>query len=270
MPGLNNKKLSWPIRIGLCACPLMLIAVLAKGGPLNDTGITFGGDYPKGVQPDCTASWQGQAKQQKDFLTQQDCATGSNASAADPDKVLFQYRKIGSDGELLVDNANEWSCVLDTVTGLMWEVKNRRAESNLHHVGDQFTWYHSNPKRNGGNIGQWNAQSATCHGYQAGQPRSYCHVEQFASRVNEQGLCGFDDWRVPTRHELTSLVHFGVVQPAIDLGHFPNTLNTFYWTHNPVPARPIEAWTVDFEFGTTSPMRKTDLRPVRLVRDAGE
>ena len=230
---------------------------------LNDTGISYAGTYPKGIEADCSSTASA-------LIQQQDCATGQSAVVKAHSDSVFQYQKVSADGSYLGFDAKIWACVLDKVTGLMWEVKNTdKTPDNLHHVADQFTWYNSNPRVNGGDIGNWNHQGDSCYGYTSGKPRTYCHIEQFASRVNKQGLCGFNDWRVPSRAELTSLIHFGQFQPAIEKSYFPHTLSTFYWVTDPVPARPIEAWSVDFEFGTTSPLRKTDLRPVRLVRDAG-
>jgi hypothetical protein len=226
-------------------CVAVTVSAIANGN-VNHTGIDYAGTYPKGIVT-C----------EPNMVPQQDCHNYSSLT----------YVKISAEGQRLPADESDWACVLDENTGLFWEAKTESSEApNLHHVDDKFTWYNSNRKTNGGNIGQWNAEQNTCYGYQQGKPRTYCHVEQFASRTNKQGLCGFSDWRVPTRNELTSLIHFGQFQPSIDAAFFPNTLDTFYWTQNPVAKREIEAWSVDFEFGTTTPLRKTDLRPVRLVR----
>ncbi|MEL6722074.1 MAG: DUF1566 domain-containing protein [Pseudomonadota bacterium] len=254
----------------LLSCHLLISVVYAgEATPrLNDTGIQYGGDYPQGTHTDCTAkitSFNVSQDQAESFIQQQDCSTGLSANTQQTASV-FSYQKIGASGENLPPETAEWDCVTDEVSGLMWEVK-RKIPDHLHSVSDRFTWYHSNPTMNGGNIGDWNRHGAHCTGYTSGKPRSYCHIEQFVSRVNKQGLCGFQDWRVPTRAELTSLIHFGASQPAIEQNYFPQTLDTFYWTANPVAGRPIEAWAIQFEFGYASPIRKTDTQPVRLVRD---
>lgn len=262
-----DNRLSRPLtHISLLALVLSyLITVPAsaagsKQGALNDTGIDYTGLYPKGIVSDCSSS-------SDPAHVQQDCATGTSVQRQGDG--VFRLVKIDDQGNRLPQGATAWSCVLDLTTGLMWEVKNsERAADNLHHKDDKYTWYNSNPRKNGGAIGQWNSDSASCQGYTKGEPRSYCHVEQFVSRVNKKGLCGFRDWRLPNRHELTSIVHFGRFQPSIHTAYFPATLSEFYWAANPLPARPLEAWTIDFEFGTTSPMRKSDQRPARLVRQA--
>ena len=237
---------------------------------LNDTGIHYGGDYPKGIRSSCTAEIKSgdiQLPPGDSFVQQQDCATGTSATNNNRAYKTFIYRKISPTGAKLPDHAEQWHCVLDEVSGLMWEVKqNDTTPDSPHSAGDRFTWYNSDPDINGGNIGDWNRHGAHCSGYDKNNPRSYCHVEQFVSRVNKRGLCGFYDWRLPTRDELTSLIHFGEFQPAIERDYFPNATNNFYWTLNPIAGRPIEAWTINFEFGYASPLRKTDPRPARLVR----
>jgi len=256
--------------VSLIGCNILLAAAAADEGAkrINDTGIYYGGNYPKGINTNCIANIQSfdvTSAQAESFISQQDCATRPNM--AGKKRRAFSYIKVSDTGQALPASAERWQCVNDKVSGLMWEVKQTdRASNKLHFKDDKFTWYNSNPKLNGGNIGSWNQQGSQCHGYAKGKPRSYCHVEQFVSRVNKKGLCGFTDWRLPTRAELTSLIHFGEFQPAIDSNYFPHTLSNFYWTLNPVAGRPIEAWSINFEFGYSSPLRKTDLRPARLVR----
>ncbi len=248
--------------------PLFFMPSHAKG--INDTGISFRGEYPKGNSPTClfeaTSSEESTANPKAQALNQQDCGFGRSKGLSSESESVFSYRKINKEGKILPDSADIWQCVSDQVTGLMWEVKNDNQTDSSHHNLHKFTWYNSNHRNNGGKIGDWNKSGEDCFGFKPNNPRSYCHIEQYASRINKKGLCGFYDWRVPMRQELTSLVHFGRNQPAIDIQYFPYTLNTYYWTLNPLANRPIEAWSVDFEFGTTSPLRKTDKHPVRLVR----
>ncbi|MFT5114018.1 MAG: hypothetical protein ACI8P9_003351 [Parasphingorhabdus sp.] len=261
----------------VCAGAFLGLGTLASlvdaneiASPLNGTGILYGGDYPKGINTTCITKILSDdigESPSKAFLLQQGCATGDMM----PDGSFFSYQKVSLDGVRLSDGAKQWYCVIDDVSGLMWEVKQtENTHGDYHLLNDKFTWYNSNTKTNGGNIGTWNRDGASCHGYSNGKLRSYCHVEQFVSRVNKQGLCGFHDWRLPVRAELTSLIHFGRLQPAIDISYFPNTLNSFYWAMNPVAGRAIEAWAINFEFGFASPLRKTDLRPARLVRLVNE
>ena len=228
---------------------------------LNDTGITWRGIIPKGVDDNCADDVV-----TEDTSSQQDCNTGRDVILRDNSNGMagFSYVKIDANGKTLPNDAHEWRCVADEVSGFMWEVKSTTVD--LHNSSDKFTWYNANKKTNGGDIGDWNNRGNHCYGYEEGKPKTYCHTEQFVSRVNKQGLCGFYDWRLPTRQELTSLIHFGRTEPAIDTQFFPHTQHDFYWTNSPTATRTLEAWTVSFEYGFTTPMRRTDTRYARLVR----
>lgn len=247
---------------------------------LNDTGITWGADYPRGVNEDCSAAIDRErlpagAEVEGDILSQQDCTRGR-------DKVLdndsdgaagFEYRKVGGEGGKLPADAGSWHCVLDETTGLLWEVK-RVADgvygnSGLHDGDDRFTWYNPIRSGNGGAIGDWNRRHDQCAGYAAETPTTYCNTNAFVSRVNKHGLCGFSDWRLPTRTELAGLVHFGRASPAIDTVYFPNTRAGFYWTASPDAKLKGRAWAIKFQFGYAAPMPRDNGRFVRLVRDWG-
>ena len=236
---------------------------------LNDTGITWRGIYPKGIENSCLQNTTHNSLNSgaiPNNINQQDCNTGRDVFLNNNTDGFagFSYSKIDTNGEKLPSNASAWQCVTDNVSGLMWEVKNTTA--SLHNSTDKFTWYNANKKTNGGKIGDWNNRGDHCYGYEEGKPKTYCHTEQFVSRVNKQGLCGFHDWRLPSRAELTSLIHFGRTEPAIDTQFFPHTQHDFYWTNSPTATRKLEAWTVSFEYGFTTPMRRTDTRYARLVR----
>lgn len=255
---------------------------------LNDTGITWGGDYPKDINADCSAEFNlqqikefEQLKQlvpndptKGDILSQQDCKHGRDVAANESSDGAagFIYRKVNSKGTILDAGAKSWDCVLDEITGLLWEAKKGAdgmyGNRGLHDSDDLFTWYNANVKTNGGAVGDWNSQHNQCAGYKAGQPATYCNIEEFASRVNQRGLCGFKDWRVPTLPELATLTHYGRSDPAIDTGYFPHLLKAqFYWSSTPSADVPGTAWVLTFQFGETVWMRYTDSRPVMLVRN---
>jgi hypothetical protein len=260
----------------------------ASTGKLNDTGITWGGNYPKDINQDCSASFNPeQIKEfqkfgqlipndpdQGDILSQQDCKHGRDVTANDnrDGDAGFVYRKVGAKGQLLDANAKSWDCVLDEITGLLWEVKKGSdgtyGNRGLHDSDDLFTWYNPNVATNGGQLGDWNSQYNQCAGYTAGQPMTYCNIEEFAGRVNQKGLCGFKDWRVPTLTELASLTHYGRSDPAIDTAYFPHLLREqFYWSGTPSADVAGTAWALIFQFGQTGSMRHTDSLAIMLVRN---
>ncbi len=94
------------------------------------------------------------------------------------------------------------------------------------------------------------------------------HNEQ---AVNATRLCGFDDWRLPTRTELLSIVNYGNRDPATDPQFFPDSPPprqfASTWTAS-TSARGIGqvVWAVDFLGGYATQERKYDYGRVRLVR----
>ncbi|WP_236074822.1 Lcl C-terminal domain-containing protein [Teredinibacter purpureus] len=244
---------------------------------INDTGITWGGNYPKDINSDCsghidTAELAEGKLISGDILAQQDCMRGrdTEASRANDGDSGFSYRKIDANGQPLAASAKTWHCVLDNVSGLLWEVKqpsdNVYGNSGLHDADDRFTWYSGASAENGGAIGDWNKRFDQCSGYNVKTPTTYCNTDEFLSRVNKEGWCGYTDWRIPSRPELETLPHFGRTMPAIDNTYFPNTQNEFYWSRSPVAGNNTSAWAVSFQFGFTAPLQRSNSRFVRLVR----
>lgn len=251
---------------------------------LNDTGITWGANYPQGNNQNCEGIVDNKKNNEQKtvkihIIDAQDCKQGRDKTSANNNDGLagFSYQKIDRLGQKLPSSADQWHCVLDTVSGLMWEskkspnnVKNNssiKVSAGPRSSDDQFTWYSSQSNNNAGKIGHWNKQGQDCSGYTKGKPTTFCHTEQFVSRTNKQGLCGHNDWKIPSRSQLTSLINFGHTQPAIDTRYFPNTHNGFYWSSTPVSNRETDAWAQSFEFGFVSPIRRTDKLYVRLVRE---
>ena len=258
-----------------CCLVLAVIACISACSPgsgdlpaLSDTGITWGGDYPKGNHDTCKAkvldSAAAVSEAQGDILRYQDCSQAKG--------VAFKYLVFDSRGQALGSSAavKGGECVLDEISGLMWEVKMPAdgipGNQGLHDGDDLFTWYNSNTKQNGGAIGDWNSKLAQCTGYVKGQPTTYCNTEEYLNRINRQGLCGFSDWRLPSRIELESLVHYGRTEPAINTQFFPGTANQFYWSASPVVQQVLMAWAVNFQFGYSAAVQRNNARAVRLVR----
>jgi hypothetical protein len=75
---------------------------------------------------------------------------------------------------------------------------------------------------------------------------------------------GFNDWRVPNRNELASLVNWRCSVPAIQHSRFPATPSTSTWTSSPAGAGLV--WYVDFTDGNLGLSGSSGSRVLRLVR----
>ena len=175
---------------------------------------------------------------------------------------IFEFVKLDDAGEPLENQGaiytiTSWSCVRDDVTGLMWEIKT--TDGGLHDQGHTYTWYDPDPETNGGAPGT--EDGGECGGGVA------CDTHAYVAAVNERGLCGHADWRLPTRAELRTIVDYRAEFPAIDTDYFANTIARSFWTAEANETYPNFAWHTDFKFGLASYYyKKSGPKSVRLVR----
>ena len=59
----------------------------------------------------------------------------------------------------------------------------------------------------------------------------------------------YDDWRLPNRNELQSLVDYSRHVPAINTTYFPNTVSSYYWSSTTYASSPNTAWLIYFHDG---------------------
>ncbi len=78
---------------------------------------------------------------------------------------------------------------------------------------------------------------------------------------------GHDDWRLPDRNELQSLVLYKRYNPAIDPQKFFDTYASAYWTATTNTPLPSKAWYVRFSDGAVSSADKSGSYYIRPVRD---
>ncbi|GLX80234.1 hypothetical protein tinsulaeT_35740 [Thalassotalea insulae] len=178
---------------------------------LNDTGVLLCGSTGANNNESCESEL---GENGENIPDGQDADFGrDNHSNFDLDgHAGFSFTKVSEKGTPLPVESTEWTCVLDNVTGLMWEVKS--SDGGLRDKFNTYSFY--DPMYSGVNKGTKNG--GTCTG-------NSCDTSSFVSEVNEVGLCGHNDWRLPTRMELISIVDYssGQSELTIDTNFFPNT-----------------------------------------------
>ncbi|MCP1600063.1 hypothetical protein J2S82_002020 [Aeromonas caviae] len=175
-----------------------------------------------------------------DYLLTQEPADhpGQEASLG---QAPLRYRKLDGKGQPLADNADEWECVEDLNTGLVWEKKLDDPDSprDLHKV---FAW----------EFGNYHPSQAELD-YACPEGEAICSTEQYRQWLNGQRLCGIGHWRLPTAQELGSLQHYGSLARqdgqlvTLDVHYFPDVgpssgdFDGSYWTQTLTPSRRLES-----------------------------
>ena len=94
----------------------------------------------------------------------------------------------------------------------------------------------------------------------------YTHTWAESLTVCTEATTGdYDDWRLPKRNELLSLIDFGRAYPASE---FPSLHLDPLVSSSSVAADPTQAWVVDFDLGVPFAKHKSGPHYVRCVRDA--
>ena len=180
------------------------------------------------------------------------------------------YSKISNSGSVLPDTAtlgsgaNDWACTKDNKTGLIWEVKTD--DGGLRDKDWYYSWYKPNGD-NGGDAGFIDNTfiPPNC------STKDNCNTYAFTKSVNAKGLCGKNDWRMPTKDELEGLfttkraINQSLDNIYIDANYFPNT-NYLYWSSSSYPDNSTYAWYVYFSEGNSGYGYKSYGSYVRLVR----
>lgn len=133
---------------------------------------------------------------------------------------------------------NNGGTISDTDTGLMWDRCGYGATNNSCGSGVQLS-------------GTWS------------------QALKAVVEANAANYKGYNDWRLPNKNELDSIIKETTFNPAIDTNMFPLTAipgTMEFWSATSVTADPDKAWRISFYEGDVSAGAKSDLGRVRLVR----
>ena len=230
--------------------PTSVSATTSIGPTLNDTGVVRGADYPDGFDAlgggatcngavdESLASIDEEGTITSDdinldgdtedliFLEGEDCEHGRDVTANDPSDghAGFSYTRLNSDGSEYSgsgDYATEpWACVLDNVTGVIWEVKT--TDGGTHDTNIEYTWYNADGVDIDGTIfrGSDNGIDPT--------------TQELVDATNAEQLCGLSNWRLPTSSELVSIRNNTIVIDgdnfSVDSDYFPNLKSVSLWS----------------------------------------
>jgi hypothetical protein len=147
-------------------------------------------------------------------------------------------------------------CVLDTRTGLIWEVKT--ADDGVRDKDWLYSWFVSIQPETGKPAGYPN--SGRCHHNQG------CDTQSYVSGINKSRLCGYRDWRLPSAAELEGLLEVAPNAPKIAPLFFPNTPASYFWSSDYVALEVGGAVLVSFDHGLSLPGNSASGAHVRLVR----
>ncbi|WP_435250299.1 DUF1566 domain-containing protein [Vibrio sp. nBUS_14] len=151
----------------------------------------------------------------------------------------FKFVKLDDKGATLAADATEWSCTLDERTGLIWE--NKSADTNSVQFKDRTFVYESDSFK------PYSEDLAAVGCVAAGD--EICSTSQYAAYINQQSLCGVNEWRLPTYLELYDVLDFGETERDSD-GELYG-LNHAYFPNQGIGSPDLEAgsmWVQDFSY----------------------
>ncbi|KGJ98860.1 MULTISPECIES: DUF1566 domain-containing protein [Pseudoalteromonas] len=263
-----NATLSFEVQVmdlkGRTDTDTVFIDVTPKAlGLINDTGV--GECYNNTQRINCN----------NDEFPAQDADLGRDSFANRLGKVgkgnlAFDYTKLNEFADELLDDAQNFSCIRDNTTGLVWEVKSPYSgvlpNTTLRDGQNRYIWQGT---VNSGDVA--GSDNTTC------PSNTDCGLQTYIDEVNALDFCGGSNWRLPTYTELLGLIDYGKQgqNVLIDTAFFPNTPSTNteghlrYWTSQTAVdgASLSQAYIIDMMDGNDLAYPKDNAAYVRLVRN---
>ncbi len=156
----------------------------------------------------------------------------SGACAADTDDAGAAFVRLRHDGSAIPGGIKaagkrapqDWACMRDTRSGLIWERKTR--DGGLRDGHSSFTPYRHEWEKTGRIVGYRDTRSGQCD--RSELAGGSCNISAYVEAVNRAGLCGRRDWRLPTVPEVIE-----VTQHRNQAGNdmlMPDLVPGWYWT----------------------------------------
>ena len=175
----------------------------------------------------------------------------------------FSFTKVCNSGELagapppatcpadpaLGPGTDDWGCVVDNVTGVMWEVK---TTSGLRSRFKKYTNYSKDYDP-------------------LGQFKSDTDAEGYVDNVNQSLLCSYGDWGLAHTSRVQSVIDYGFTtagKPRVDPVFLPTFNPDYYWNNSPNPSSTTTAFALDYATGTTvNTMDRGEQHYVQVLRN---
>lgn len=171
-------------------------------------------------------------------------------------KTKTPYNKYDTNGNLLDNESEQWACIHDTSNDLMWEVKSK--DDALRNSNNLYSWFDPKNKKLKGK-----PDGGRCEG------GTDCDTNAYVQAMNEKKFCGHNDWHLPTRVEMQTLVYLKNQDDPVKINkqYFPETVPSWYWTASENDESNDFAWYVLFRNGVALNDLKERPKHIRLVRN---
>ena len=96
-----------------------------------------------------------------------------------------------------------------------------------------------------------------------------CDTNAYVSAMNKRNYCGHNDWHLPSRDEMQTLVDLTSANEKVKINkqYFPQTMPSWYWTSSDENNKDDFAWYILFRNGIALSDLKERPKHIRLVRN---